>query len=283
MHVGGCASNAAIDLAKLGVPVKLCCRLGKDQFGDFVLQTAREAGVDTSGVVQRDDPGTTISVVCIQSSGERSFLYHPGSAAAFCADDIPADLEVDCGIVFVAGAMLLTGFDGAPCAQFLKNMRSKGKYTVLDTAWDFEDVWLPKLQEALPHLDLFMPSYEEAAKLSGKEDVKDIAAFFRQQGAANVVIKMGKDGAYIKEGQKEGIVLPTYPNVQVKDTTGAGDAFCAGFLAGLAQEWNFFDCGAFANGVGTHCVMELGASAGIKSIGEVQEFMRNNWIKEMEK
>lgn len=278
MHVGGCAANAAIDLAKLGVPVRLCCRLGQDQFGDFVLQTAREAGVDTSATVQAAEPGTTISVVCIQSGGERSFLYYPGSAGAFCIGDIPKGAADGCDIVFVAGAMILSSFDGEPCAAFLREMRGQGKFTVLDTGWDFEDVWLPKLAEALPFLDLFMPSYEEAVKLSGRTELPEIAGFFRERGVGRIVIKVGKDGAYLEENEGEGTLLPTYPNVPVKDTTGAGDAFCAGFLAGLAQDWDFQSCGAFANAAGTHCVMEIGASAGIKSLEDIQNFMKQNTI-----
>lgn len=172
MHVGGCAANAAIDLAKLGVPVRLCCRLGQDQFGDFVLQTAREAGVDTSATVQAAEPGTTISVVCIQSGGERSFLYYPGSAGAFCIGDIPKGAADGCDIVFVAGAMILSSFDGEPCAAFLREMRGQGKFTVLDTGWDFEDVWLPKLAEALPFWTCSCPAMRRRSNSAGGQNFR---------------------------------------------------------------------------------------------------------------
>lgn len=275
-HVGGCAANAAIDLAKLGAPVRLCCRVGTDQFGDFVIKTAAEAGVDTHGIVQRDDPGTTISVVCIQHSGERSFLYYPGSSAAFCLDDIPADAAEGYDIVFVAGSMILNHFDGVPCAQYLDKLRKAGLYTVMDTCWDSEDIWLPKLEAAFPYVDLFMPSYDEAVKLSGKTELPDIADFFFNLGVGYMVIKVGKDGAYLQAKGEKGITLPTYSSVSVKDTTGAGDAFCAGFLAGLAQDMDMVSCAKLANAVGTHCVMEIGASTGIKPLAQIEAFMENN-------
>ena len=82
-HVGGCASNAAIDLAKLGVPVALSCKVGSDSFGEFVRGTAAAAGVDVRGVVSDPGVSTTVSIVCVGSSGERSFLYCPGSTSAF--------------------------------------------------------------------------------------------------------------------------------------------------------------------------------------------------------
>ena len=92
----------------------------------------------------------------------------------------------------------------------------------------------------------------------------------------NVIIKVGKDGALICEAGKPRITLPTYSAIKPVDTTGAGDSFCAGFLAGLAQGWSYTESGAFANAVGTHCIMAIGASTGIKSIAEIQEFMRTH-------
>lgn len=275
-HVGGCAANAAIDLAKLGVPVTLSCKVGRDSFGRFVRETAGEAGVDIRGIVEDGGVSTTVSIVCVNSSGERSFLYNPGSAAAYTLEDIDLRLVEECDIVFVAGAMLLTSFDGEPCARFMEEARAKGKFTVMDTAWDFADVWLPKVEAVLPHLDLFMPSLEEAQKLTGEADPDRIADRFFEMGVANVIVKLGKEGALFCPAGRERFRLPTYRSIKPVDTTGAGDSFCAGFLAGLAQGWDFRESGAFANAVGTHCIMAVGASTGIRSITEIKEFMARN-------
>ena len=275
-HVGGCASNAAIDLAKLGVPVTLSCKVGKDSFGDFVIKTAKENGVNTDGIVADETVATTVSIVCINSSGERSFLYYPGSAAAFRMEDVTDELIDSVDIVFVAGAMLLTEFDGNPCAELMKKARAKGKMSIMDTAWDFENKWLPKIEAVIPHLDLFMPSYEEAVKLSGETDVPKIAAFFLNMGAKSVIIKVGKDGAFIHEPNGTEYTLPTYLQYKPVDTTGAGDSFCAGFIAGLAQGWDYRESGRFANAVGTHCILEIGASTGIVPIPQILKFMEEN-------
>lgn len=277
-HVGGCAANAAIDLAKLGVPVILSCKVGNDSFGDFVIETAKDNGVDIRGVIQDKSVSTTVSIVCVSSSGERSFMYNPGSTSAFVKDDIPDRLVDESDIVFVAGAMLLNSFDGKPCAEFMKEAQIKGKYTVMDTAWDFEDIWLPKVVDVLPYLDLFMPSVEEAAKLTGETDPNKIADRLFDIGAKNVIVKLGKDGALVCPAGRERAVLPTYKSIKPVDTTGAGDAFCAGFIAGLAQGWDYIRSGRFANAVGTHCVMEIGASTGIKSIAETLRFMETHSI-----
>lgn len=275
-HVGGCASNAAIDLAKLGVPVTLCCKVGCDSFGDFVLSETTRSGVDVSGVVRDPNVSTTSSVVCVSSDGERSFLYNPGSTSAFGADDLPDSLIESHDIIFIAGAMLLTQFDGGPCAEILKSAQARGKFTVMDTAWDFDDVWLDKIQAALPYLDLFMPSYEEAARLSEKSAPEEIADFFFDRGVKSFIVKLGKDGAYFCPNSESRFFLPTYEKFKPVDTTGAGDSFCAGFLCGLSQGWDFHQSGAFANAVGTHCILEIGASTGIRPIADILKFMEEN-------
>lgn len=278
MHVGGCASNAAIDLAKLGVPSVLFCRLGNDNFGEFVKFSCEKQGVDISGVVFCDGDITTGSVVCINSSGERSFLYNPGSTARITLEDINMEAISACDIVFVAGAFLLGSFDGKDCAKLLQQARANGKMTVMDTAWDFNDIWLPTIEQALPHLDLFMPSYDEAVKLTGETDVQRIADKLFDYGSKTVIIKMGKDGALICEKRDFRYMLPTYSKFKPVDTTGAGDSFCAGFLAGIAQGWDYKKSGEFANAVGTHCILEVGASTGIKPMAEILKFMKENEV-----
>ena len=273
--VGGCATNCAIDLGKLGIPVTVSCRIGDDFYGEFIKSELTKSNVDISAVVTKESPSTTLSIACIQSTGERSFLYNPASSAAFCIDDINWDTVDSSNIIFYTGAMLLTSFDGNPCAEFLAECQKLGKYTVMDTAWDFDDIWLPKIEAALPFVDLFMPSYDEAVKLSGQTEPEKIAEFFLDKGVKNVIIKLGADGAYIKSKDINGKVFPTYKSIKPVDTTGAGDSFCAGFLAGLSQGWNFEESAKLANAVGTHCIMAVGASTGIVSLEKTLEFMKN--------
>ncbi len=273
MHVGGCASNAAMDMGKLGIPSELLCLVGEDNFGNFVKATAAQTGVGIQGVKSRAGVPTTGSVVCIGSTGERSFLYNPGSTSEYTLEDVDEDVLATCDIVFVAGAMLNTKFDGKPCAQLMKRMQEAGKFTVMDTAWDSEDVWLPKIEAVLPYLDLFIPSYDEAVKLTGREDPNDIADFFFDAGVKTVIIKLGSKGALICEDRETRYELPTYRSVKPVDTTGAGDSFCAGFLSGLAMGWDYRRSGKFANAVGTHCIMAIGATGAIGKVEDILAFM----------
>lgn len=272
-HVGGCAANAANDLGLLGVPVSLACKVGADSFGEMIVKEAAKNGVDTAGIVTGTEADTTVSVVCSSSTGERSFLYNPGSAAAFTVEDIPEEVYQKADIIFIGGAFLLHSFDGEPAAKFMERARRDGKMTIMDTAWDSWNRWLPAIQPVLPHLDLFMPSYDEAVKITGETDLDAICDRLFALGSRTVIVKTGKDGAYICEDFDTRYALPTYTHIKPVDTTGAGDSFCAGFMAGLAQGWDYRRSGEFANAVGTHCIMAIGASSGIKPIAEILAFM----------
>ena len=169
-------------------------------------------------------------------------------------------------------------FDGIQCADFLKKVKEMGKYTVLDTAWDSKGRWMNLLKPCMKYIDLFIPSLEEAVMLSGKEEPEEIADVFLSMGVKTVVIKLGKKGCFIKDLKGEKHLIPTYTKIKAVDTTGAGDSFVAGFLTGLTKGWNLYECGKFANAVGTHCVMAAGASTGIKSFEETFMFIKNNEI-----
>ena len=124
-------------------------------------------------------------------------------------------------------------FEGEELAAFFKEMKERGKMTVMDTAWDSSGRWLCRIEKALAYTDLFMPSFEEARALSGVEDPFEMADFFFDRGCGSVVIKLGKEGALLCKSREERTLVPIIEGVNVKDTTGAGDAFCAGVVSSL--------------------------------------------------
>ena len=149
----------------------------------------------------------------------------------------------------------------------------------MDTAWDYEGIWLDKISEALPYLDIFMPSIAEAKKLAGVDDddgYREIAARLKALGPKNIVVKLGNKGAYMLTENGEEMLAPTYTSIKPVDTTGAGDAFCAGFIAGLSLGKAYDECLRLGNAVGTSCVRKIGASAGILSMRETLGFMNEN-------
>lgn len=273
LYTGGCAVNSGIAMAKIGLNTAVLGKIGNDGFGKFIYNSLKEEKVNVDGLVLDSNSSTSASVVLVDSDGERSFLHCLGANAEFMDTDVDFNIIEKSKIVFIAGTMLMPSFDGEPCARVLKKSKEMGKYTALDTAWDSKGRWMQVLEPCMKYIDLFMPSYEEAVQLSGKEDVEDIADVFLSMGVKTAVIKMGKDGCFIKDSGGEKYKIPTYTDIKPVDTTGAGDSFAAGFLTGITQGWNLYECGKFANAVGTHCIMAVGASTGIKSMEEIKAFM----------
>ncbi len=271
LHSGGCAANTAIDLAKIGEDVGIIGLVGNDGFGDFLFNELSKEKVNTNGLRRTGKTNSSVSLVLSNSDGERSFIHCLGTNGIFRESDIDMSVIEKCDVLFVAGSLLMPSFDGEPTARILKRAKKMGKYTVLDTCWDSTGRWMRTIGPCLPYLDLFIPSIEEAQMLSGKTDEREIAADFLERGVLNVVIKFGSRGCYIKNKNEEHYV-DAY-KVDAVDTNGAGDSFVAGFITGLVNGWDLEKCGKFANAVGAHCVMKVGASTGIKSKREILQFM----------
>ena len=98
----------------------------------------------------------------------------------------------------------MPSFDGAGTEKLLKEAKQAGVLCCLDTAWDSTGQWMKKIEGSLPYLDWFMPSFDEARELSGKTAPSEMADLFLAKGVRNVIIKIGKDGCFVKPGNEKG-------------------------------------------------------------------------------
>ncbi|HET9869609.1 MAG TPA: carbohydrate kinase family protein, partial [bacterium] len=195
LAMGGCASNTAIVLARLGVPTDLWGKLGKDDFGGYALKQLGREGVGVSGIRVSKKVSTSATIVVVHSDAQRSFLH---SMAA--NDEIgPKDLKLSRLSRFdhlhVGGYFLFPALDGPRMAKVLEEARHRGLTTSLDTAWDLQGRWLKTLKPCLPHLDYFMPSEREVKMLLGHAQPAQAARTFQKMGAKNVVVKLGEKGS----------------------------------------------------------------------------------------
>ena len=277
LHTGGCATNVGIDLAHLGVVCSVLGKIGCDGFGDFVLHTLEQEGVDTSGLRRADGVQTSATIVLVGPDGERSFLHCLGANATFVSEDIDMELVRSADILVVAGALLMPKLDGEPTAEILRAARECGTVTLLDTAWDASGRWMKSIETCLPFCDYFLPSEAEAAMLSGVTAPEAMAASFVAHGARNVIIKLGDKGCLLRteDGVIEHVAAPA---VLALDTTGAGDAFVAGFMLGLVHGWNASRCAHVAVTVGAMCVTATGASSGVRSFAETVQVMERGGL-----
>lgn len=267
---GGNAVNCSIALACLGVRASVVARVGADPLGEFVCAEMARHGVGT-GLVRRDaSRSTSFSFVAVGPSGERSFLHTVGANATLAATDVPASALDGASFAFVTGTMLMDALDGEASAGLLGAARGRGARTLLDTVYVegiSQGEWRRRVLPALPHLDYFIPSEAEAREITGLEDPSEMALVLRDAGAARVVVKLGERGVLCVD-EKGGVVhVPAFKVPSVVDTTGAGDCWAAGFLAGLLEGRDMKDAARMGNAVAAVSVTGVGASTALAGRG----------------
>ena len=273
LHLGGCASNAGVGLAKIGVSLAVVGKLGCDGFGDFLIGVMDRAGIDTRGIVRDPETNTSATMVMVHGDGERSFVHYLGANAAFTDTDVDWNVVAGARMLHIAGALLMPAFDGEPTARVLRRAKESGIQTCLDSAWDSRNRWMSALEPCLPHVDVFLPSIEEAKMITGREQPQEIAQVLVDHGVGIVGLKMGEQGCFIRAGDTT-LRLPAY-QIQPMDATGAGDAFVAGFLTGLVKGWDLERTGRFANAVGALATLAIGTTAGVRNLDETLAFMES--------
>lgn len=271
LHIGGCAANTGIDLARLGVSTAVLGKVGADGLGDFVVHTLERSGLDTRGVVRDADATTSATMVLVGSDGERTFLHHLGGNARYRADEVNWEVIGETRLLHVAGALVMPALDGPPMAGVLRRGREKGLLTSLDTVWDATGKWMQTLGPCLAYTDYFLPSLSEAQEITGRKEPRDVARALRDAGVRTVGLKLGEAGCYVQTADAE-LNVPAF-KVHAVDGTGSGDAWDAGFLCGILNGWDLERTARFANAVGAFCVTAVGATAGVRSLEETEAFV----------
>jgi len=271
LSMGGCAANSAVGMARLGLKVALIAKVGQDALGDFCLRVLEAEGVRAEAVRRDRTASTSSTMVMVHPDRERSFIHCVGANGTFREEDIDFGLIRQAKVLNVGGALLMPGFDGPPLARAIAKGKQMGAITVMDTAWDGTGQWMKLLAEAFPHVDYLLPSFEEAAMLSGESRAEAIAGRLVEAGAKVVVLKMGEKGCYVASEQ-ENFYLPPF-EVEMVDSTGAGDAFVAGFVTGLVKGLDLRGCAEMGNAVGALCVTRVGTTEGLPTLDEVESLI----------
>src|SRR5437773_7581552 len=253
-NLGGNGSNTSYTLGMLGVPVRLLGVVGRDAFGDLALSILRSGNVDLSAVGRSQAP-TTASICPVNAAGDRLFLHRVGSSVEVFPEPIeftPAWLK-GMSHFHLANVFALPQMrKRAP--ESIERARRAGLTTSLDTGWDARGRWLEDIEGCLPHLDLFFMNQDEARMLSGTADPEQAARRMQALGASDVVVKLGAEGCAVFT--PDGAARFLGFQVDVVDTTGAGDCFVGGFLAGLSRGAAYPEVARFANAVGAMSIQK---------------------------
>jgi sugar/nucleoside kinase (ribokinase family) len=274
LYTGGCAANAATALARLGLPVEVIGRVGLDPFGDFMVRELEQRGIGTRGVSRDQEIGTSATMVMVDLDGERRFVHYIGANARLRLEDVDPAAIRSASILHVGGSLVLPGLDGEPTALLLQQAKSAGVITFLDTVWDDTGSWMQLLAPCLPYVDYFVPSLAEAQALTGLEEPQDVARSLLDRGVQTVALKMGSAGCLVMTNDGKAFSEPAFA-VSVVDATGAGDAFAAGFMAGVWLGYSLEQTARLANALGALCVTGVGATGNVASLPETLAFVES--------
>lgn len=274
LAIGGCAANVAIDLKRLGARVGVVGCVGRDAFGQFVIDELSAAGIEVDDVRQTSDAETSGTLIINVRGEDRRFIHAPGANALLQASDIPRERLQRARLLYVGGYLLMPALEGEPLAALFREARSLGVRTVLDVVMPGPGDHWPKLSQVLAETDVFLPNQDEAAVLTGDDDPWRQAERFAQAGARTVVITRGEKGC-VALSQAQRLQCGTF-SLEYRGGTGAGDAFVAGFIAGMLGGQNLAGCLSWGSAVGASCVRSVSATESVFTRAEAEQFLREN-------
>ncbi|MBR5730651.1 MAG: carbohydrate kinase [Firmicutes bacterium] len=237
---GGAPANVAVAAARLGASASFIGCVGNDPFGEMLRRTLLENGVRADGLQKTDKASTTLAVVTVDDSGERSFSFCRAPGADTMIDEAAALTAAEgCGILHF-GSVSLTD---ARCAKTVINVvkAAKARGSLISFDPNYREALWPDIKtaeeavrSAIPLCDIVKISAEEAVIATGRSDPSKAAEALENQGTSLILVTLGADGAFWrfrgKEGREPGI------KVKVCDTNGAGDSFMGAVLAMITEK-----------------------------------------------
>ncbi len=255
--IGGSGAIFASAAARLGLRVAIAAVVGDDLFGRFIRERLEARGVDTRGLIARGATPTGVSVI-LSRPGDRGIYTVLGSMAELDSGAIDPELLGAAGHVHVTSYFLQHRLR-PDLPRLLHRARSSGATTSLDPNWDPTERWDAGLKDLLSDVDVFLPNGAEAVRIAGVSDVDTAAEVLADRGHA-VAVKLGDRGALARQGDEAVRVGPV--GSEIVDTTGAGDAFDAGFVSAFVHGRPLARALAMANACGALSCRSVGGVDG---------------------
>lgn len=260
---GGQVSSAMVGAQRLGLNASYIGKVGDDYEGRLLVGSLLSEGVECAGVMTAPGARTQSAVIIIeQFSGERTILWYHDEGTRIAPD------EIQPAAIMRAGVLHLDGYDTQAATQAARWAHEAGMAVTMDL-----DTAYRGLDELLPLVDFLIMSHGLADELSGMMDERAALKHLHERfGCYLVAMTQGARGA-LAFVEDQFIASPAFRPPVCRDTTGAGDAFRAGFIYGLVQGLSVEETMRTANAVAALKCRELGARAGLPTAEELQRFL----------
>ncbi len=263
LQLGGGLPATLINLGRLGISTKIATELGNDIFSNFAKEKFTQNGVNPTNLYSGEGIPLNITSAIILPKDRTFYTYGKGNIE-------PDDKALETFYSIARGSkicmMQLGGF-----LPVYKKLKEEGTILVLDTGWD-DEMSIKKHRDYLELADYYTPNRKEAMKITGSDTPED-AAHALKQYFEKVVVKVDADGCIGIDGDEE-FFVPSIEEFVNVDSTGAGDAFLAGFMYGLFYDYSLKDCIKFGNVTGGKAVTAVGALSGYVSEKELFEYKK---------
>jgi sugar/nucleoside kinase (ribokinase family) len=260
---GGQVSSAMVGAQRLGLRAAYVGKVGYDNEGRMLIESLQKEGVDCLNVMIAMGAKTQGAVIIIeQFSGERTILWYHDDGTRIAPDDLKREM-------IARGRVLhIDGFDTKAAIQAAEWAREAGMPITIDL-----DTAYPGIDDLLPHVDCLITSQGLANELAGTMKEEDaLKTLHEKYGCYLVAMTQGSRGALaFVEGQF--IASSAFRPPVIRDTTGAGDAFRAGFIYGLCKGLSIEETMRAANAVAALQCRALGARDGLPTEAELQRFL----------
>jgi sugar/nucleoside kinase (ribokinase family) len=266
---GGSAANCAVTAIRLGVYAKLVGLIGNDLFGNMLRDALAREGLDLTALRHVDAP-TAVVISIVDGTSERTLLSFRGAAAAVPYGQASRQLMLAGDCLHVSGYSFQTPYSRETANDLMAEAKKVGALLSLDPSFHFARRVIADYPEVLAGLDFFFPNQQEALLITGTERSAEAARRLCDLGIKTVVIKSGAAGCHILSGLLE-MAVPAYPALVV-DTTGAGDAFCGGFLAAVLKGCTLEQAAHVGNAAAALVIARPGGHTGSPTILQVQAF-----------
>ncbi|MGK7390091.1 MAG: carbohydrate kinase family protein [Candidatus Cyclobacteriaceae bacterium M2_1C_046] len=250
LTLGSSSAIFASNLSTLGIPTSFIGKVGKDNFGDFIIESLRSRGVDVNNII-RSEKLKTGATIALNFGEDRANVTYPGAMELLHLEDVNEQVLSSAKHLHMSSIFLQKGLTNQLVDLFRK-AKELGLTTSIDPQWDPAEQWDIDLPKLLPFVDVFMPNSNELMLLTGTKNVQDgkskLAPF-----ANTLVVKDGSSGVYAW-ADNELIYQPAFLNENVVDSIGAGDSFDAGFISKYIKGNSLREClkyGALTGAINT--------------------------------
>lgn len=261
LQLGGGLPATLINLGRLGIETKIATELGNDIFSNFAKEKFIENGVTPTNLYEGERIPLNITSAIILPKDRTFYSYGKGTIE-------PDEKAMETFYTIATGSkicmMQLGGF-----LPVYKKLKEEGTILVLDTGWD-DEMSFEKYDEYLSVADYYTPNRKEALRITGTDNEKD-AAYALKKYFDKVVVKVDADGCIGIDGD-DYFFCPSIEEFKNVDSTGAGDAFLAGFMYGLFYDYPLKDCIEYGNITGGKAVTAVGALSGYVTEKELLEY-----------